>query len=76
MLPHSGRCQFDRIPFDLVKGQALLPEHRVPMRTTNGLERLNKEIKRRTRVSYPVPQFSELLEYWSVPSWPNKMRTG
>jgi putative transposase len=27
----------------------LPPEHRVRMRTTNGLERLNKEIKRRTR---------------------------
>ena len=36
-----------------------LPEaHRVRMRTTNGLERLNKEIKRRTRVAclFPNPE--------------------
>ena len=32
--------------------------HRVRMRTTNGLERLNKEIKRRTRVAclFPNPE--------------------
>lgn len=29
----------------------LPPEHRVRMRTTNELERLNKEIRRRTRVA-------------------------
>ena len=36
-----------------------LPEaHRVRMRTTHGLERLNKEIKRRTRVVclFPIPE--------------------
>jgi putative transposase len=33
----------------------LLPEHRVRMRTTNGLERLNKELKRRTRVATLFP---------------------
>ncbi len=33
-----------------------LPEaHRVRMRTTNGLERLNKELKRRTRVATLFP---------------------
>ena len=33
-----------------------LPEaHRVRMQTTNGLERLNKELKRRTRVATLFP---------------------
>jgi putative transposase len=33
-----------------------LPDsHRVRMRTTNGLERLNKELKRRTRVATLFP---------------------
>ena len=31
--------------------QENIPEHRVRMRTTNGLERVNKELKRRTRVA-------------------------
>jgi transposase-like protein len=38
-----------------------LPDgHRVRMRTTNGLERLNKELKRRTRVAtlFPNPAVS------------------
>jgi putative transposase len=37
---------------------ALPPPHRVRMRTTNGLERLNKELKRRTRVAtlFPNPE--------------------
>ena len=35
-------------------------EHRVRMRTTNGLERLNKEIKRRTRVATLFPQHRQL----------------
>ena len=37
---------------------ALTEAHRVRMRTTNGLERLNKEIKRRTRVAclFPNPE--------------------
>jgi hypothetical protein len=41
-----------------------LPEgHRVRMRTTNGLERLNKELKRRTRVAtlFPNTQSCERL---------------
>ena len=46
---------------NLAEGLAVfsLPEaHRVRMRTTNGLERLNKEIKRRTRVAclFPNPE--------------------
>jgi putative transposase len=46
---------------NLTEGFAVfgLPEaHRVRMRTTNGLERLNKEIKRRTRVAtlFPNPE--------------------
>ena len=46
---------------NLAEGFAVfsLPEaHRVRMRTTNGLERLNKEIKRRTRVAclFPNPE--------------------
>ena len=41
-----------------------LPEgHRVRMRTTNGLERLNKELKRRTRVAtlFPNPDSCQRL---------------
>ena len=41
-----------------------LPEgHRVRMRTTNGLERLNKELKRRTRVAtlFPNPESCQRL---------------
>lgn len=43
--------------FNLPEGQ------RVRMRTTNGLERLNKELKRRTRVAtlFPNPQSCERL---------------
>ena len=33
----------------------LPPEHRMRMRTTSGVERLNKEIKRRTRVATLFP---------------------
>ena len=42
-----------------------LPDaHRVRMRTTNGLERLNKELKRRTRVAtlFPNPDSCKRLE--------------
>ena len=35
--------------------------HRVRLRTTNGLERLNKEIKRRTRVAALFPNPESLL---------------
>ncbi len=36
-------------------------EHRVRMRTTNGVERLNKEIKRRTRVATLFPNSASCL---------------
>ena len=45
-----------------------LPEaHRVRMRTTNGLERLNKEIKRRTRVARLFPNPESCLRLVSAP---------
>ncbi len=40
---------------------ALPPSHRRRLRTTNGLERLNKEIKRRTRVATLFPNEASLL---------------
>ena len=40
---------------------ALPPPHRRRLRTTNGLERLNKEIKRRTRVATLFPNEASLL---------------
>lgn len=44
-----------------------LPEaHRRRMRTTNGLERLNKEIKRRTRVATLFPNEASLLRLVSA----------
>ena len=41
-------------------------EHRVRMRTTNGLERLNKEIKRRTRVATLFPNSASCLRLVSA----------
>ena len=44
-----------------------LPEaHRVRMRTTNGLERLNKELKRRTRVATLFPNPASCLRLISA----------
>ena len=44
-----------------------LPEaHRVRMRTTNGLERLNKELKRRTRVATLCPNSASCLRLVSA----------
>jgi transposase-like protein len=40
--------------------------HRTRMRTTNGLERLNKEIKRRTRVATLFPNEESLLRLVSA----------
>ena len=37
------------------------PEHRRRLRTNNGLERLNREIKRRTRVASIFPNEASLL---------------
>jgi transposase-like protein len=45
---------------------ALPPEHRVRMRTTNGVERLNKEIKRRTRVATLFPNSASCLRLVSA----------
>ncbi len=45
---------------------ALPPEHRVRMRTTNGLERLNKELKRRTRVATLFPNPDSCLRLISA----------
>ena len=36
---------------------ALPPEHRARMRTSNAAERLNQEIKRRTRVAPRLPEY-------------------
>ena len=57
-----------------------LPEpHRVRMRTTNAWERLNKELKRRTRVAtlFPNPNSGQrLASDWSAHYGPNKTRSG
>ena len=45
---------------------ALPSEHRRMLRTTNVLERLNKEIKRRTRVATLFPNESSLLRLVSA----------
>ena len=42
------------------------PTHRVRLRTTNGLERLNREIKRRTRVASIFPNEQALLRLASA----------
>ena len=44
----------------------LPPEHRVRLRTTNGVERLNKEIKRRTRVATLLPNSASCLRLVSA----------
>lgn len=41
-------------------------EHRVRLRTTNGLERLNKELKRRTRVATLFPNEASILRLVSA----------
>ena len=42
------------------------PAHRRRLRTTNGLERLNKEIKRRTRIAMLFPNKASLLRLASA----------
>lgn len=42
------------------------PDQRRRLRTTNGLERLNKEIKRRTRVATLFPNEASLLRLVSA----------
>jgi len=45
---------------------AFTVDHRKRLRTTNGLERLNKEIKRRTRVATLFPNEASLLRLASA----------
>ena len=45
---------------------ALPPEHRVRMRTTNGLERINKELKRSARVATLFPNTASCLRLVSA----------
>jgi len=45
---------------------AVPADHRKRLRTTNGLERLNKEIKRRTRVATLFPNEASLLRLASA----------
>lgn len=45
---------------------ALQPSHRVRCRTTNGLERINREIKRRTRVASIFPNTASCLRLVSA----------
>ena len=42
------------------------PAHRVRMRTTNGLERINRELKRRTRVVSMFPNAASCLRLVSA----------
>jgi transposase-like protein len=46
---------------EALTGLGFPPAHRRRLRTTNGLERLNKEIKRRTRVATLFPNEASLL---------------
>ena len=45
---------------------SLPPEYRRRLRTTNGLERVNREIKRRTRVAAIFPNEASLLRLVSA----------
>jgi transposase-like protein len=42
------------------------PAHRTRLRTTNGLERINREIKRRTRVASIFPNTDSCLRFVSA----------
>ena len=44
----------------------LPPAHRTRLRTTNGLERINRELKRRTRVASIFPNTAALLRLVSA----------
>ena len=44
----------------------LPPAHRTRMRTTNGLERINRELKRRTRVASIFPNAASCLRLVSA----------
>ena len=58
------RCQF-HLQHN-AQGYVSKPEHRVRMRTTNGLERINKELKRRTKVATLFPYTASCLRLVSA----------
>lgn len=63
--PHLSKWMEDAIPQGLTVFQ--LPKHvQKKLRTTNGLERLNKEIERRTRVASLFPNTESLLRLVSA----------
>ena len=51
----------DRFRFDLWNYKSFPRQHRRRIRTANGLERINKELKRRSRVSGAYPNDQSLL---------------
>ena len=51
----------DRFSQDIWNHKAFPKEHREKIRTTNGLERINKELKRRSRVVGAFPNDESLL---------------
>jgi putative transposase len=53
----------------------LPPAHRTRLRTTNGLERINRELKRRTRVASIFPNTAALLRRCLLCS-PSATRSG
>lgn len=63
--PKLAEWMEDNVPESL-SVFALPSEHRRMLRTTNVLERLNKEIKRRTRVATLFPNESSLLRLVSA----------
>ena len=52
-------------------GFALPPAQRLPLRTSNGLERLNQQLKRRTRVNGLFHNEASLLRW--VTAWLNEI---
>jgi transposase-like protein len=63
--PHLATWAEENVP----EGFAVfgLPEaHRIRMRTTNGLERINRELKRRTRVATLFPNMDSCLRLVSA----------
>ncbi len=59
----------DRAEENLPEGFAVFgyrPSHRTRLRTTNGLERINRELKRRTRVASIFPNPASCLRLVSA----------
>lgn len=63
--PKLAEWAQENIPQGLTVFQLPQP-HRVRLRTTNGLERLNREIKRRTNVASIFPNEASLLRLASA----------